>query len=123
MDRMSLFTRGIDPDVLGSPRDLVLREFLSKERKIESMRLMTQTTAALGLGKESSDLLGKSIRAIWFTDESTQSISTETKYRKMQEYYHNYVRTLSPELKRVRDERGRVIGLEVDGLEGLMTNV
>lgn len=120
---MSLYVRGIDPDILGSPRDQVLRSFLSKERKIESMRLMAQTTSSLGLGKEASDLLKKSINAIWYIDESAVDISTETKYREMQEYYHNHIRTLAPELKKVKDERGRVIGLEVSGLEGLTTNV
>lgn len=120
---MSLFVRGIDPDVLGSPRDIVLRSYLSKERRIESMKLMTQTASALGLGKDSSEFLKKAINAIWYIDDSAESISNETKYREMQEYYHNHIRTLTPELRKVRGERGEVIGLEVSGLEGLINHV
>lgn len=109
--------RGIQPDVLGSHRDIVMRTYLSQEKRMESMRLMAQAASAIGQGKLASDFIHDFVNLQWGRTENQVAKITETKYKEMTDYYMKHVRNLRPEMAKTRT--GAYV---VRGLEGLINN-
>ena len=106
---------GIHPGVLGSPRDVVIRRYLSLQKSIESYKLTAQVASQIGkTPKVAVDILKKFNNSLWGLENITKD-----RYSEMQEYYTKYVQHVTPEAKFSIDENGEKV-LKVTGLEGLM---
>ncbi len=108
---MGLFMKGIQPDVLGSPRDVIMRQFAMSEIVQESRKLMAGVAGSLGNGKAAKEILQDFADGVFNTPQTKQNRLTEM----LKEYEH--YRHLQPEARLVRD--GKDSRLVVTGLEGL----
>ncbi len=108
---MGLFMKGIQPDVLGSPRDVIMRQFAMSEIVQESRKLMAGVAGSLGNGKAAKEILQDFADGVFNTPQTKQNRLTEM----LKEYEH--YRHLEPEARLVRD--GQDSRLVVTGLEGL----
>lgn len=108
---MGLFMKGIQPDVLGSPRDVIMRQFAMSEIVQESRKLMAGVAGSLGNGKAAKEILQDFADGVFNTPQTKQNRLTEM----LKEYEH--YRHLQPEARLVRE--GADSYLKVTGLEGL----
>ena len=108
---MGLFMKGIQPDVLGSPRDVIMRQFAMSEIVQESRKLMAGVAGSLGNGKAAKEILQDFADGVFNTPQTKQNRMTEM----LKEYEH--YRHLQPEARLVRE--GADSYLKVTGLEGL----
>jgi hypothetical protein len=108
---MGLFMKGIQPDVLGSPRDVIMRQFAMSEIVQESRKLMAGIAGSLGNGKAAKEILQDFADGVFNTPQTKQNRMTEM----LKEYEH--YRHLQPEARLVRE--GADSYLKVTGLEGL----
>lgn len=108
---MGLFMKGIQPDVLGSPRDVIMRQFAMSEIVQESRKLMAGIAGSLGNGKAAKEILQDFADGVFNTPQTKQNRLTEM----LKEYEH--YRHLQPEARLVRE--GADSYLKVTGLEGL----
>jgi hypothetical protein len=108
---MSLFTRGVQPDVLGSPRDVIMRQYAMSEIVQESRKLMAGIAGSLGNGKAAKEILQD------FADGVLKSPQTkQTRMTEMLKEYSQY-RNKTLEARVVRN--GQDSSLIVTGLEEL----
>lgn len=108
---MGLFMKGIQPDILGSPRDVIMRQFAMSEIVQESRKLMAGVAGSLGNGKAAKEILQDFADGVFNTPQTKQNRLTEM----LKEYEH--YRHLQPEARLVRE--GADSYLKVTGLEGL----
>ncbi|EBX1873517.1 hypothetical protein DRD23_08390 [Salmonella enterica subsp. enterica serovar Enteritidis] len=108
---MGLFMKGIQPDILGSPRDVIMRQFAMSEIVQESRKLMAGVAGSLGNGKAAKEILQDFADGVFNTPQTKQNRLTEM----LKEYEH--YRHLEPEARLVRE--GADSYLKVTGLEGL----
>lgn len=109
---MNLFSKGIRPDVLGSPRDVIMRQYAMSEIVQESRKLMAGIAGSLGNGKAAREILQDFADSVLDTPQTRQSRMSEM----LKEY--NQYRNKTLEAKLVRD--GDDPSLLVTGLEELM---
>ena len=106
---MGLFMKGIQPDILGSPRDVIMRQFAMSEIVQESRKLMAGVAGSLGNGKAAKEILQDFADGVFNTPQTKQNRLTEM----LKEYEH--YRHLQPEARLVRE--GADSYLKVTGLE------
>jgi len=106
---MGLFTKGIRPDILGSPRDVILRQYAMGEFVQESRKLMAAVAGSLGNGQAAKEILQDFADSVLDTPRTRQSRQAEM----LKEYNQYRNKTLEAQLVRDgEDSRLIVTGLE-----------
>lgn len=108
---MGLYMRGIQPDVLGSPRDVIMRQYALGDTVQEARKLMAVVASSLGNSKATKQILQDFADSVFDTPQTKQSRYTDM----LKEY--SSIRHLTPEARLVRD--GQDTYLKVTGLEEL----
>ena len=111
---MDIYFKGIDPGPLGSARDYVLREHLSRMRNLETKSLMTQIVSSLGNVEAAKSNFKQFAETTWGVVEDIRVHRQE-----MMDYYMNHVRHLRPKMKPVGDIPSGEFYAQVTGLREL----
>ena len=105
--------KGNDPDVLGSPRDVIFRKYALSELSQESRKLMAVVAGGLNNATSARSILTEYSNAIFDSADTKKA-----HYNEMLEYYDKHIKHLVPEAQMVRDDQGNT-NLKVTGLEEL----
>jgi len=109
---MDLYLKGIHPDVLGSPRDVIFRQHAMNEIVQESRKLMAGVAGSLGNSQAAKQILQDFAKSLFDTPQTKQH-----RHADMLKYYNQHVKHLAPEAKLVTDGQNKY--LKVSGLEEL----
>lgn len=112
---MKLHFRGIQVPALGSPRDIVYRNFLLYEAKLEAKKHKLSLLIALGSPMFSDD----SQRRIWDKEAKNtfdeylmlmlgkEGLPEDSEEARMQEYYDKVLKNSAPKLR--KDSEGKLV--------------
>lgn len=109
---MELYLKGIHPDVLGSPRDVIFRQHAMNEIVQESRKLMAGVAGSLGNSQAAKQILQEYASSLFDTPQTKQR-----RHADMLKYYNQHVRHVVPEARLVTDGHNKY--LKVSGLEEL----